>query len=160
MGLFDAVKEAFESDPQKLADWQKDLADLQAKLVGASGAEADSLRAQIGEKASQIAQMKAKLGITDEAPALQFDIKPIDAPVEAAAAPAAPVIQAAPAAAPAAPPPAPPAPPAQRTYTVKKGDTLSAIGRHFGVPYMAIAKLNNIKNPDLIYPGQVFKIPN
>lgn len=50
--------------------------------------------------------------------------------------------------------------PQHRTYTVKSGDTLSEIGQEFGVDYMDIARLNDIKNPDLIYPGQVFKIPN
>jgi nucleoid-associated protein YgaU len=47
-----------------------------------------------------------------------------------------------------------------KTYTVKSGDTLSEIGAKYGVPYMEIAKLNDIENPDLIFPGQVFKIPN
>lgn len=50
--------------------------------------------------------------------------------------------------------------PEHRTYTVKTGDTLSEIGQRFGVSYMEIARLNDIKNPDLIYPGQVFKIPH
>ncbi len=45
------------------------------------------------------------------------------------------------------------------TYTVKTGDSLSEIGARFGVPYQEIAKLNNIENPDLIFPGQVFRIP-
>ena len=76
----------------------------------------------------------------------------------------------APAPAPKAPAPAPkkaPAPaakkaaaPAQRTYTVKKGDTLSEIGAKYGVSYQKIAKANNIKNPDLIFPGQKFIIPD
>ena len=43
---------------------------------------------------------------------------------------------------------------------MKSGDTLSEIGAKFGVDYHAIAKLNNIENPDLIYPGQKFKIPS
>ena len=47
-----------------------------------------------------------------------------------------------------------------REYTVVKGDTLSAIGKRFGVKWRDIAALNSIKNPDLIFPGQVFKIPN
>lgn len=47
-----------------------------------------------------------------------------------------------------------------KEYTVVSGDTLSEIGQRFGVPYMEIARINNIENPDLIYPGQVFKIPN
>ena len=50
--------------------------------------------------------------------------------------------------------------PAERTYTVVKGDTLSAIGKKFGVSWRDIAALNHIKNPDLIHPGQVFRIPN
>lgn len=45
------------------------------------------------------------------------------------------------------------------TYTVKSGDTLGEIGARFGVSYQEIAKLNNIENPDLIFPGQVFRIP-
>ena len=44
------------------------------------------------------------------------------------------------------------------TYTVKKGDTLWDIGQRYGVSYQRIAAINGIKNPNLIYPGQVFKI--
>lgn len=43
-------------------------------------------------------------------------------------------------------------------YTVKKGDTLSGIAKKYGTTYQKIAKDNGIKNPDLIYPGQVFVI--
>lgn len=46
-------------------------------------------------------------------------------------------------------------------YVVKKGDTLWAIAEKYlgsGTKYQQIASENNIKNPDLIYPGQVFKI--
>lgn len=50
--------------------------------------------------------------------------------------------------------------PALREYTVVKGDTLSGIGKRFGVKWRDIAELNNVTNPDLIFPGQVFKIPN
>ena len=45
------------------------------------------------------------------------------------------------------------------TYTVKSGDTLGEIAARYGVNYMDIARANNIENPDLIFPGQVFKIP-
>jgi len=48
---------------------------------------------------------------------------------------------------------------AARTYTVKSGDTLSAIAARFGTTVQAIVKLNGIKNPSLIRPGQVLKIP-
>lgn len=54
-----------------------------------------------------------------------------------------------------------PAPePELRTYTVVKGDNLTKIGKKFGVSWKSIAELNGISNPDLIHPGQVFKIPN
>lgn len=46
---------------------------------------------------------------------------------------------------------------AQR-YTVKSGDTLSTIAEDYGTTADAIAKLNNIKNPDLISVGQVLNI--
>jgi LysM repeat protein len=45
-----------------------------------------------------------------------------------------------------------------KTYTVKKGDTLSGIAAKFGTTYQKIAKDNNIANPNLIYPGQVLVI--
>lgn len=47
----------------------------------------------------------------------------------------------------------------QVTHKVKSSDTLSAIGVKYGVPWTAIAETNNIANPDLIFPGQVFVIP-
>lgn len=46
-----------------------------------------------------------------------------------------------------------------RTYTVKAGDTLWGIAQRYGVTVNQIAELNGIRNPDLIYPGQVFQIP-
>ena len=48
------------------------------------------------------------------------------------------------------------------TYTVKKGDWLSTIAKEHGIKggWEAIHKLNpDIKNPDLIHPGQKIKIP-
>lgn len=50
---------------------------------------------------------------------------------------------------------------ANHTYTVKPGDTLWAIAKAFcgsGAEYERIAKKNRLKNPNLIYPGQVLKI--
>lgn len=49
------------------------------------------------------------------------------------------------------------------TYTIKSGDTLSAIAeKYFGdaMRYKDIAHLNNISNPDAIQAGQVIKIPS
>jgi len=59
---------------------------------------------------------------------------------------------------------APPAPAAARTYTVKKGDTLSKIaGAEYGDAnaWRRIFEANRdkIKDPDLIHPGQELTIP-
>ncbi|MDV4151708.1 LysM peptidoglycan-binding domain-containing protein [Clostridium sp. AL.422] len=43
-------------------------------------------------------------------------------------------------------------------YTVRPGDTLSEIATRHGVTYQSIANLNGIKNPDLIYPGEILRI--
>lgn len=52
----------------------------------------------------------------------------------------------------------------ERTYTVVKGDSLSKIAKAFygsAGKWKVIYEANKdlIKNPDLIYPGQVFRIP-
>lgn len=44
-------------------------------------------------------------------------------------------------------------------YTVVKGDTLSGIAAKYGTTYQKLAEVNGITNPNLIYPGQVIKIP-
>lgn len=44
------------------------------------------------------------------------------------------------------------------THKVVWGDTLWDLGIKYGVPYMEIARINNISNPNLIYVGQVLKI--
>lgn len=44
------------------------------------------------------------------------------------------------------------------TYTVKKGDTLSAIAKQYGTTYQQLAKDNGISNPNLIYVGQKINI--
>ena len=43
-------------------------------------------------------------------------------------------------------------------YTVKKGDTLSAIAKKYGTTVSKLVKDNNIKNANLIYPGQKIAI--
>lgn len=60
--------------------------------------------------------------------------------------------------------PAPADPPIKaKTYTIVKGDTLSGICRKFygnANLYPKLAKVNNIKNPNLIYTGNTLKIPD
>ncbi|HEX4620521.1 MAG TPA: LysM peptidoglycan-binding domain-containing protein [Myxococcaceae bacterium] len=57
------------------------------------------------------------------------------------------------------PTPIAPAGPTGTTYRVRSGDTLSAIGARFGVSYQSIAQANGLANPNLIFPGQVLRIP-
>lgn len=47
------------------------------------------------------------------------------------------------------------------TYTVKKGDCLSKIAQNLGIKWSALYEANKdkISNSNLIFPGQVFKIP-
>ena len=45
-----------------------------------------------------------------------------------------------------------------KTYKVVWGDTLSGIAKRYGTTVSYLAKLNNIKNVNLIYVGQVLKI--
>lgn len=47
----------------------------------------------------------------------------------------------------------------ETVYTVREGDTLSAIAKKYGTTYKKLAKYNGISNPDLISVGQKIKIP-
>ena len=43
-------------------------------------------------------------------------------------------------------------------YIVQRGDTLSGIAERFGITVARLASLNNIRNPDRIYVGQVLSL--
>lgn len=47
---------------------------------------------------------------------------------------------------------------AAKTYTVKSGDTLSAIAAKYGTTYQALAAANGIADPNKIYVGQVITV--
>lgn len=47
----------------------------------------------------------------------------------------------------------------KRIYIVKYGDVLLRISKNFGVDIEKIIEINDIENPDLIYPGQKILIP-
>lgn len=44
-------------------------------------------------------------------------------------------------------------------YTVKWGDTLESIAYRFGTTVEELVRINNLANPNLIYIGQVLKVP-
>lgn len=47
----------------------------------------------------------------------------------------------------------------EKTYTVKKGDTLSKIASEYGTTYQKLASYNGIANPNAIRAGQKIRIP-
>lgn len=47
-----------------------------------------------------------------------------------------------------------------KTYIVKAGDNLSTIALRYGTTVQTLVDLNQISNPNLIYPGQVIKLPD
>jgi len=55
--------------------------------------------------------------------------------------------------------PAPAPAPSGTTYTVRAGDTISAIARRHGVSTTAVLAANGLSWSSIIYPGQVVKIP-
>lgn len=44
-------------------------------------------------------------------------------------------------------------------YTVKRGDTLWKIANRYGITVSELVKINNIKNPNLIFVGQSLRVP-
>lgn len=49
--------------------------------------------------------------------------------------------------------------PKAKTYTVKSGDNLSTIAKNNGTDVATLVRLNGIANANLIYPGQVLRLP-
>lgn len=47
----------------------------------------------------------------------------------------------------------------RKAYTIQKGDTLSEISGDIGVPVDTLVKINDIKDPNLIYAGSALLIP-
>jgi LysM repeat protein len=52
-----------------------------------------------------------------------------------------------------------PATAAMSSYTVRPGDTLSAIARGAGTTVAALAASNHLADPNLLFPGQVLSVP-
>lgn len=46
------------------------------------------------------------------------------------------------------------------SYQIRAGDTLWALARRYGTSVSELARVNNIKNPDLIYAGHSLQIPD
>jgi 2',3'-cyclic-nucleotide 2'-phosphodiesterase/3'-nucleotidase len=49
--------------------------------------------------------------------------------------------------------------PVGNKYIVKAGDVLYRIGLKFNTTWQKLAEYNNLKNPHLIFPGQVINVP-
>jgi len=45
-------------------------------------------------------------------------------------------------------------------YIVKKGDYLSKIAPKYNTTWQALAKINSLANPNLIFPDQILKVPD
>jgi LysM repeat protein len=85
-------------------------------------------------------------------PALPTPIKQVAKPVPPVASVPAPVTPSTPTT------PVPPPMPAAPAYTVRSGDSLSAIAARNGTTVDRLVKLNGITNPNLIQIGQVLKL--
>lgn len=46
-----------------------------------------------------------------------------------------------------------------KTYTVQRGDTLSGIASRHGTDWQTLQRINGIPNANVIYPGQVVRLP-
>lgn len=46
-----------------------------------------------------------------------------------------------------------------QNYVIQRGDTLSALAQRYGTTVAALAKANNIENPDLIIEGETLRVP-
>ena len=57
------------------------------------------------------------------------------------------------------PMPTPTPAPAPQVYVVKKGDTVYKIAKRYRTTMQALILANNLRNPNLIYPGQILLIP-
>ncbi len=45
-------------------------------------------------------------------------------------------------------------------YTVKKGDSMYSIAKHYDIPFAELVEANpGIQDPDIIYPGQIIEVP-
>ncbi len=52
-----------------------------------------------------------------------------------------------------------PQPAPERTVTVRRGDTLWALSRRYHTTVSELVRLNSIQNPNLIYVGQILRLP-
>lgn len=188
MGLFDSIKDALTTDDaERYEAAAKNLEKAEAELaktrqeVGTAADPRSRARVEKAEKdvadlRGKVDELAAKAGVNVPDPAADAAAAKAQADADAQAKADTEAVermkeqqrqyaeeQAAAQAAPAEAAPVEAEPLVAETlreYTVVKGDTLSAIGKKFGVKWRDIAELNDVKNPDLIYPGQVFKIPN
>ena len=155
-----ASRGRLEKAEQGVAAAQTQVNELEAKVNHTPAAPEGSAEPVVDDATQQQAERDAEAMRNIEAMQAKAAEEKAAAEAQAAEQAAAEQAQAEAAAAPAEELSAPAPEPELRTYTVVKGDNLTKIGKKFGVSWKSIAELNGISNPDLIHPGQVFKIPN
>jgi len=131
--------------------------DIMTNTVVISNEAAQKARAAIAEAARNSATASEPVFMSVTAPVPAPAPTNINAVSSGHSSPAPGIIQ---------PPAALPAAPARTEkgirYTIRSGDTLGRLARqHYGnaMLWTIIVEANDIKNPDLIYPGQVYLIP-
>ena len=45
------------------------------------------------------------------------------------------------------------------TYVIQEGDALTVIAEQYGISVEELCRINGIEDPDLIYVGEVIRIP-
>lgn len=122
-----------------LGDLDSRYADSLATYTAGLGSTDDALKAMQSQQAGSIATLGTQLAALTKAAAAKAPAK--------AKKPVKP------------PTPAQQAKTWSKTYKVKRGDTLGALAGKFGTTVGALAKHNNIKNPNSIATGATLKVP-
>ena len=147
MSLWDKLKDAITTDDAEAAEEAR-------REAGAAQVAADKAKVEAqarADEADRKAEEKAQKAIDNQRSSREEAGSPSGGPRGAPGG--------VPGGAPGGAPGGPQDAAAGEDYTVKAGDTLSGIGQRFGVDWREIARINDVDNPDMIFAGQKFTIP-
>ena len=138
MGLFDMFKKAFGMD----VDEGKEQEQIQQHITAAFGSRIAGLNIKFNDGTVTIAGEADSLATKQKAVLMSGNVKGVEAVNDMLTV----------------------AEPKLKTYTIKSGDSLSKVaGEVYGDvhKWKALFEANRevIKDPDLIYPGQIIRIP-